>query len=462
MDLDPSIDTASYIREHPGECFESYLLHLVNVEAHWKSLRQLEKNASRRKEWERKLQMLTRLRTRGRIWKQLTDVAAAERSRLSVAHEKTADALSNFTHSHADLTAAIVNKQPRGIKRLEPLHPPGEHDLPVEQSHQLPKSHDGVNIENDIMRKFSAAFDTYKATDDHCLSIDSIIDLRRKSFFQKHLLHVDWSSQIKSVTDHVLQHFNINIPKDTDEEYHQASCYAYNNDAKKEFPRISSMDEPEYTPVLLRALLSWPFDQQPKMHWCGSEARLFASSFRKNLHQNHHVDCVQLPHKVDGVVRLLNHDADGYEVLVLEVSGKPFTLDPSKYADDFYKIGREMKDCFSHAIHKIQFMGKSTSAVREKLMTIGIQCHGYHVEVSGFCRLYGRHWIIPLFVRKISPKQVDSLLQGIEAVVLSIKDNFLTLEELFNKVEESNPDGASPTLPGTQTGPTPCKKKKAR
>ncbi|KAJ3218523.1 hypothetical protein HDU81_000567 [Chytriomyces hyalinus] len=158
----------------------------------------------------------------------------------------------------------------------------------------------------------------------------------------------------------------------------------------------------------------------------------------------------------------MNHDVDGYEVMVLEVSGKPFALDPSKYADDFFKIGREMKDCFSHAIHKIQFMGKSTSAVREKLMIIGVQCHGYNLEVSGFCRLYGRQWIIPLFVRKISPKLVDSLIRGIEAVVLSIRDYFLTLEELFYKVEESDPDGASPTLPGSQTAPTPCKKKKAR
>ncbi|KAI8822734.1 hypothetical protein BJ741DRAFT_655138 [Chytriomyces cf. hyalinus JEL632] len=62
----------------------------------------------------------------------------------------------------------------------------------------------------------------------------------------------DWSSQLKSVTDFVLHHFNINISMDIDDNYQQASCYAYNNDAKQEHPRLSSMEEPEFTQILVK------------------------------------------------------------------------------------------------------------------------------------------------------------------------------------------------------------------
>ncbi|KAJ3228522.1 hypothetical protein HDU78_009741 [Chytriomyces hyalinus] len=130
------------------------------------------------------------------------------------------------------------------------------------------------------------------------------------------------------------------------------------------------------------------------------------------------MDCVQLPHKADGIMQLLNHDIEGYEVLVLEVSGKPFSPDGSKYADDFFKLGQEMKDCFSHSIHSIQSMEKSTAAVRQKLMIIGIQYHGYHIEVSGYCRLFNWQWIIPLFVQKLQSILADPLIRALEAMVL--------------------------------------------
>ncbi|KAJ3104719.1 hypothetical protein HK100_004015 [Physocladia obscura] len=49
----------------------------------------------------------------------------------------------------------------------------------------------------------------------------------------------------------------------------------------------------------------------------------------------------------DGIVRIMNHDIEGYELLVLEVSGPPFEVDPTKHAQDFFKIGREVMIDFS-------------------------------------------------------------------------------------------------------------------
>ncbi|KAI9331480.1 hypothetical protein BDR26DRAFT_668056 [Obelidium mucronatum] len=186
---------------------------------------------------------------------------------------------------------------------------------------------------------------------------------------------------------------------------------------------MTAMSEPEFTQSVLRPLLAWPFDNHPDMHWCGSEEYLVASAQRCNSVLNPMVETIEEGHKVDGVLRLMSHDHEGFECLVLEVSGKPYVQNPTHYANDFFKVGREMKDCYDHILSKIQQSGKSARNLKEKLGVFGIQCHAYDMEVSVFVKLFGRLFIVPLHTKKIPFKKstLNTQLEQVEQMMLSIK-----------------------------------------
>ncbi|KAJ3192976.1 hypothetical protein HDU82_002987, partial [Entophlyctis luteolus] len=322
-------------------------------------------------------------------------------------------------------------------------------------------NNDVENFTPDMLRILES-FESYKleSRTEYCLSHDNIIDLRTSSLFLKYAKR---HHEVSGIKTEVFKCLNFRDTKlsEPDKRYHDAARTAFDEDSKKSTSRIQAMSEPEFTQVVLRPLLSWPFCQESEMHWCGSEPFLFSSAKRRNSSLNLYKEKVQVGHKADGIVRLMNHDKEGYEVLVLEVSGEPYVEDSSKYAMDFYKLGRELKDCFDGMMSKIRQAGKSTNSLKHKLGIIGIQCHAYDMEISAFVKFQTKQFIVPLFHRKVPRKvlKLDSQLNQIEKVMLGIKDYFCELVALLETIEENETGSdSSPRIFPTVT--TPKKQKK--
>ncbi|KAJ3235306.1 hypothetical protein HDU81_000657 [Chytriomyces hyalinus] len=198
------------------------------------------------------------------------------------------------------------------------------------------------------------------------------------------------------------------------------------------------------------------------MYWDGPEAPVFGTAHRRNQYNDANIDRVELPCKVDGIVRLLNYDSEGYEALVLEVSGPASDKNLSKHVDDFFKLGQEMQDCWDHTIFKVQSARKS-SQMHEKLCVFGIQCWGFDMEMSVYFQLFKRKWIVPLFKLKIPSvlKDAHNHLKNIEIAMVSIKTYLLTIVKLLEDLE-FEPEAYSPRQNNAQIQPTPIKQMKIK
>ncbi|KAJ3245916.1 hypothetical protein HDU78_008252 [Chytriomyces hyalinus] len=260
---------------------------------------------------------------------------------------------------------------------------------------------------------------------DYCLGKDGIIDLQSHSCFRKG--HPAIETDIK---DFVRKQFGIDAISGIDTEYHAAALLPFKIDNERTYPQIRHMSEPEFSQLVLKPMLSVPFCREP-MYWNSTGAPVFGSAHQRNQCLDPAINRIKLPHKADGIVRLQNFDSEGLEALILEVSGPQFNKDLMKHNEDFFKLGREMLDCWAHAVYKVQESGKSSKQLQEKLCIFGIQCWGYELEISALFQLYNQHWIAPLWKLKVPSvlKDMHQHLPAIEAAMLSIKVCSVTVNE---------------------------------
>ncbi|KAI8827297.1 hypothetical protein BJ741DRAFT_37861 [Chytriomyces cf. hyalinus JEL632] len=300
-------------------------------------------------------------------------------------------------------------------------------------------------------------FKRYIPKPEFCLGRDKIIDLHCGSPFRQGYPAID-----KEVVDFIRAHFGIDAISEVDAEYHAAALLPFTNDSKKTYPQIRNMSEPRFTGAILMPLIAELFCRNQGMYWDGPEAPVHGTAHRQNLYKDATIDRVELPRKADGIVRLQNYDSDGLEALLLEVSGPPSNKDLSKHAEDFFKLGQEMRDSFDHAIFKVQSARKSSQILRERLCVFGIQCWGFEMEISVYFVLFGKQWIVPLCKLKIPSVLKDvKRLKNIEIVMVSIKAFLLKIVKLLEEMEKE-PEAYSLRQNSTQIRQTPVKPTKKK